>query len=266
MKNCSYLLLLICIGLLSCKKEQKLERTGKIRLNFTHGVDTAILQTNVMCYQNAAGNDYEVDELKYFISDLILYNNNGKSKLIDDYKAIHYIDIAYPYTLSWDVYDPIPEGSYDSLSFIFGLSEVRNQSFIFVNPPEVNMFWPSILGGGYHYMMINGRWRKPDNSINAFDFHLGIGQIYSGTTTNTDSITGFVQNYFRVSLPNSSFKVIKDSTTEIDIHMNINSWFTTPHIYDHNIWGGAIMQNQQAMNMAKKNGYDVFSVNKNIIH
>lgn len=261
MKNCSCLYLLIFIVFFSCKKEKPAEYTGKIRLVFTHGIDSENLQTNVMVYQNAAENDYEVDELKYFISDLILYKS-GTQTLVDDNKAIHYIDIAYPYTLSWEVNDDIPEGNYDSLSFIFGLNEVRNQSSIFTNPPEVNMFWPSVLGGGYHYIMMNGKWRKPDNSITNFNFHFGIGQIYSGTTTNTDSITGFVQNYFRVSLVNSSFKVIKDSINEIGIHMNINSWFATPHIYDHNFWGGAIMQNQQAMNMAKENGYDVFSIIK----
>ncbi len=35
------------------------------------------------------------------------------------------------------------------------------------------------------------------------------------------------------------------------------------HIYDHNYWGGAIMQNQPAMHMAKENGFDVFTVGKN---
>jgi hypothetical protein len=42
--------------------------------------------------------------------------------------------------------------------------------------------------------------------------------------------------------------------------MNIESWFQTPHIYDHNYWGGAIMQNQAAMQMAKENGFDVFEI------
>jgi hypothetical protein len=25
---------------------------------------------------------------------------------------------------------------------------------MFVNPPEVNMAWPEVLGGGYHYLML----------------------------------------------------------------------------------------------------------------
>ena len=32
-------------------------------------------------------------------------------------------------------------------------------------------------------------------------FHIGIGQVYAGNSMNPDSIIGFVQNYFKVSLP-----------------------------------------------------------------
>ena len=75
-----------------------------------------------------------------------------------------------------------------------------------------------------------------------------------------DSIYAFVQNYFNVKLPNSAFTVEANKTRQIEIVMNIDSWFKTPHTYDHNYWGGAIMQNQVAMQMAKENGFDVFEV------
>ena len=77
-----------------------------------------------------------------------------------------------------------------------------------------------------------------------------------------DSIYAFIQNYFYVKLPNSAFTVIENKTRRLEINMNIESWFKTPHIYDHNYWGGAIMQNQSAMQMAKENGVDVFQVGK----
>ena len=41
--------------------------------------------------------------------------------------------------------------------------------------------------------------------------------------------------------------------------MNIDSWFKTPHDFDFNYWGGFIMEIQPAMQMAKENGYDVFT-------
>jgi hypothetical protein len=233
---------------------------GKIILEFKHSVDGQSLIKDSLAFINEAGNIYEVNELKYFISDVFLTDNSGKQLLLDDEKVIHYVDIDIPGTEKWKVFDPIPEGTYDSIVFVFGLNEARNVSFAFVNPPEVNMFWPDILGGGYHYMMINGKWIDPENKTTPFDFHLGIGQLYSGITTSVDSITGFVHNYFRVALPLSGLKIEDNTTHTITLEMNIASWFKTPHIWDFNLWGGYIMQNQTAMKNACENGCDVFSI------
>jgi len=250
--------------LVSCQPEKTdvNEVGGRIHLKFSHLVNEESLVTDSLCYVNEAGNPYLINDVMYFISDVYLYSSEGEILHIDQQKIIHYVDIHYDETLVWKVFDPIPEAVYDSISFVFGLSEERNISFMFVNPPEVNMFWPTVLGGGYHYMMINGKWKNEQLDIVPFDFHLGIGQIYSGNTTNTDSITGFAQNYFEVTLPLQNFEIKEGDTTTIEIAMNIDSWFRTPHIWDFNYWGGAIMQNQEAMNTAKENGFDVFEIVK----
>jgi len=257
-----YILYISIIFLLSCKKETTNNEGdfGKLKIEFSHSVDSLPLVKNQMVYINAAGNQYEISEVKYFIFDLILYDKNKTEVLINKWKAIHYIDIDYPNTLTWNVYDEIPVGKYDSISFIFGLNEARNISFQFVNPPEVNMFWPEILGGGYHYLMINGKWKDSNNQISPFNFHLGIGQIYAGGLINTDSIIGYVHNYFKVSIPTPKLSFDKGKTSILKINMNINSWFCTPYIYNHDYWGSNIMQDQDAMNIAKQNGFDVFSV------
>jgi len=254
-----FLLLMI---LFSCKKEKTNQdkESGNLKIEFSHSVDNLQLVKNQMVYYNAAGNKYEVSEIKYFISDLIIYYQNNSKVLINKWKTIHYIDIDYLNSLIWEIYDDLPTGKCDSVSFIFGLNEARNISFQFVNPPEVNMFWPEILGGGYHYLMINGKWKDENNQTNPFNFHLGIGQIYSGGVINTDSIIGYVHNYFKVCLPTPKLLIENGKTSLLKINMNINSWFSTPYIYNHNYWGGNIMQNQDAMNMAKENGFDVFSI------
>lgn len=238
-------------------------KTGKLRLSFTHLVKGVPLVLDNVWYVNEAGNQYNIDQLMYFISDVKLYKNDGSVIIIDDWKDIHYADVEIPSTLSWDVFDPIPSGTYDSIGFTFGISQEKNQSFMYVNAPEVNMMWPDVLGGGYHYLMINGKWKDLANIEQPFNFHLGIGQLYKSNVINTDSIYAFVQNYFYVSLPNSSFTIETDKTRQIELIMNIESWFKTPHVYDHNVWGGGIMQNQPAMQMAKENGYDVFSIGIN---
>jgi len=250
-------------GLNGCKDKpldsEPAKEYGKIKFNFTHLVDGLPLEKDTMKYTNAAGNVYEVSQLMYFISDVTLHNSDGSTRVIDEWKDINYVDIGIPSTLCWNVYDDIPVGIYSSISFTFGIKEAKNITMMYVNPPEVNMMWPSVLGGGYHYMMLNGKWLDTANVVQNLAFHLGIGQLYKSNVINTDSIYAFVQNYFNVDLPNSSFTIEKDKTREIEIIMNIESWFQTPHIYDHNYWGGAIMQNQAAMQMVKENGFDVFT-------
>lgn len=260
-----FFILLICNCLIipSCKKthnNDQPEETGHITFTFSHKVDGIPLQKDTMMYVNAAGNPYDITEIMYFISDVTLYKSDGTKKVINEWKDINYVDIDIPSTLSWEVFDAIPAGTYDSISFIFGISGEKNQSFMFVNPPEVNMMWPDVLGGGYHYLMINGRWKDNLHVNQPYNYHLGIGQLYKGNVIEVDSIYAFVQNYFRVTLPNSAFTLTVNTTRHIEIIMNIESWFITPHIYDHNYWGGAVMQNQAAMQMIKENGADVFTV------
>lgn len=236
------------------------KETGHIKFAFTHNVDNQPIQLDRMMYVNSAGNHYEINEIMYFISDVILYKEGGQGLLIDEWKDIHYVELAFPSTLTWEVFDDIPAGTYDSITFVFGIPEEKNESFMFVNPPEDKMMWPDILGGGYHYMMINGKWQDEDEVEQFYNFHLGIGQLYKGDEINFDSIYAYVQNYFTVSLTGSSFEMQKDQTREIEIVMNVESWYETPHDFDFNYWGGAIMENQPAMRMGIENGYDVFSI------
>ncbi|MBM3404782.1 MAG: hypothetical protein FJY10_07830 [Bacteroidetes bacterium] len=255
-------LLIMSISLSSCKKDQSEPEptTGKVRLHLIHLVDGEPLIRDIKTYTNAAKNEYIINELMYFVSDITFYKDDGTSVKIHQWKDIYYVDDDMPESTSILLFDPIPAGIYDSISFLFGISEEKNQPYLFINPPEVNMSWPEVLGGGYHYMMINGKWMDTNAQIQPFNFHLGIGQLYHGNGYDVDSIYAFVQNYFRVSLPGSNFSISKGDTVDLGIAMNIESWFETPHIYDHNQWGGDIMQKQPAMQMAKENGWDVFSV------
>jgi len=233
---------------------------GRLVLILEHRGDGRPLVRNQRIYINAAGNPYEVSGLKYFLSDITLYPREGAATMISKWQDIFYIDEELPATKTLRFYDPVPAGSYDSIAFIFGIPGEKNQSYMYVNPPEVNMAWPQVLGGGYHYLMLDGKWLDTAGVAQPFNFHLGIGQLYHGTGCQTDSIYAFVQNWFRVSLPGSAFTLTAGDTAKLRVAMNIESWFDTPNIFDFNYRGGAIMQNQPAMEAARENGRDVFEV------
>ncbi len=268
-KNAPFRLMFVGLQFLflftGCKKNEDpppVALSGTLFFSIDHQVDGAPLKLNELIYTNAAGNEYLVTDVMYFISDITLYRNDGLQKMIGEWKDIFYVDEHIPETKTIQFFDKIPVGTYDSITFIFGISEAKNKSYLFVNPPEAIMGWPEVLGGGYHYMMMNGKWQDSTGLLMPFNFHLGIGQLYKGNDYNVDSIYAFVQNYFKVSLPGSSFTLADREKVTFKLTMNIQNWFENPHVYDHNHWGGAIMQKQPAMQMAKENGWNVFSIRR----
>lgn len=267
---------LIVLALFSCKNDQE-ESFGKFQLKFAHKVNGNELKCDTLVYTNAAGNQYMVNDIQYFISDIDLINNEGQAYRLKADGFAHYADTDIPSTLIWNVKDQIPSDNYKAIRFVFGFTPEHNISNQYPNQPESDMFWPESLGGGYHYMKLNGKWLKPGETIpTPFNFHLGIGQVYSGTkeaeiaksskwpcgsiiTKSKNDVLGFVHNQFIVNLP-VSFLITKDNTTSLELVMNVESWFETPNIWNHNTIGSSIMQNQQAQIWAKENGQDVFSI------
>jgi hypothetical protein len=237
------------------------ETGGAITIRFHHNVDSLPLMLDTLRYINNAGNLYKITDLQYFISDVTLYLHGGGSAEVAANDGIHYVDLRYGETMQWYPSDVIPFGEYDSVSFIFGINATKNLSNRFPDPPERDMFWPEMLGGGYHYMKLNVMWKDCcTNEINPFNMHLGIGQTYSSIIPDVDSITGFVQNYFRVSLPASSFTMNTGSTI-FDITMNISKWFNgPPNLMNLAVLPAGIMQDQENMHKVCQNGATVFSI------
>lgn len=252
---------ILCIA--SCGRDpDENPASGKISITFRHLVNGEDLRVDTAIYVNAAGNHYLVSEIQYFISDITLHRSDGGKVRIDREKSIHYIDTDIPESWLWHVADSIPEGSYDSVTFTFGVPAAVNITGLFPNPPESNMFWPDVLGGGYHAMKLNGKWLDSLQMLSPFHLHLGTGQLYD----SLGNITSFVPNDFPVTLAQSGFVMEGDALFQIMLTMNIESWFETPHDYDFNYWGGGIMQNQAAMQVVKENGHDVFTAELEIVN
>ncbi|MEI6575063.1 MAG: MbnP family protein [Bacteroidota bacterium] len=244
---------LFFLFIIACKDDKE-QSFSKMSFVFSHEVNGVPLVFDTLKYVNDAGNHYMVNDIQYFISNMTLYKDGGKSYKIKDADYTHYVDTYLPNTFSWIVPDQIEIGTYDSLNFILGLDQQLNKTGYFVNPPQVDMFWPDVMGGGFHYLKMNGKWLQPSGQEYPFNFHMGIGMEIVGNDTT------FIPNFVKVSLPASVFSVKEGVTTKIAIKMNIESWFRTPHLWNWDSIGGAIMMNQSAMNWAKENGADVFSM------
>jgi hypothetical protein len=258
----SVILALLILIYYSCKKDKSTDtsQTNNIIFTFTQKVNGASLKFDTMMYRTSIGNSYMITDLQYFISRVSLHTFNGswKSILTDD--GIHYIDASDNKSCTWWVNDNFPNIKVDSVSFVFGLDEPQNTSGRFPDPPQRDMFWPDILGGGYHYMKMNMKWENDTmTQSQPFMFHLGIGQIYKGNSSNPDSIIGFVQNYFKVSLPCEPY-LVTNGDHQIILQMNIEKWFDGQNAFNFTSYPNGIMQDQQGMTLACSNGRKAFSL------
>jgi hypothetical protein len=208
---------------------------------------------NDIRYKNAAGNKYSIMTLKYYISDITFHKYNGEPVRIDTF---HYRDIDRSETRSL-VVNNVPDGEYTFVSFVFGLDPNKNISFGLPPTQENNnMEWPEPMGGGYHYMKLEGRYEKSNGEIGSYNTH-------TGRLRTSNNVVN--ENFIVVELPYSSI-TINNNNWEIQLLMNINEWYRSPQVYDIEAFGPAIMGNQEAQQTLKENGKNAFSIgyiNKN---
>jgi len=97
-----------------CKKEDPIPPItyGNIKIQFNHTVSENEIIQDSLLYTNAAGNQYLINELQYFISDISLINSNREKFNLETDENIHYIDIDIPSSLSWKINDEFPEGKF----------------------------------------------------------------------------------------------------------------------------------------------------------
>lgn len=249
-------LLLLPLALLSCQRDPM---EGGFNFSFSFSFEGEPLSYDSIVYTIASGNQIRVSNIQYFISDVALVDNAGnRHRFQDSANQIHYIDSDIPATLRWETGEAFETGVYQYIEFTYGLDSLTNRNYIFRNPPESDMFWPEALGGGYHYMKLNGYWRNAEDSFSdqweTFGFHAGIGQTWQGETA-----VAFHQNYRRLADTVRIF-LTEGETRELTLNMEVSEWFRNPHVWDFNEFGGAVMQNQDAQQVIKDNATGVFSV------
>lgn len=212
---------------------------NQLTFNFIHNVGEETMELDTIRYHSAYGNIYSVATLKYFISNITLHNADGEEFLFDEE---HYVDVTDINTLSFTPNGRVLAGKYSKLSFIFGLDLTKNTTGRFPNPPENKMEWPVVMGGGYHYLKLEGK-HYSSGLIKSFQAHSG-------------QLNG--EPYFvNITLPESSFDV-DGKDLEIQIIMDINKMWVNPDTLNlNNITG--IMGDSTIQWQLHENGADIFS-------
>jgi hypothetical protein len=234
MKLFKLLILCVIFLALSCEKPLQPSTMTNQKVQLSYAVDGQNVVFDSILYSNDAGNQYSIFRLEYYISNVVLVMENGYQIPL---KSVYYLNIKKPET-SLITLENVPFGTYKEINFLIGLDTANNKTGALPNNIDNNnMAWPDQMGGGYHFMKLEGNY-KNGSQVSGFAMHLGNNA-----------------NVVKVSVKNS-FVIEKNKT--LNLEMNINEWFRDPHIYDFDVDGNYSMSDMPAMTKLSANGKNVF--------
>jgi len=228
-------MILLALLISSCDPNDE-NLNKKILINFSHHVDGQELSSENMNHTNLAGESYNVKTLKYILSDIRLLGDNKTEILLKD---IHYVDIDDVSTSFFES-NLVELGLSTSyyLSFTFGLDSNMNITNNYVNESfHTTMAWPELMGGGYHYMRLEGAYQ---NDSTFYNTHTGptMGMDYSFSFTEGINIDNSIENQ------------------EFLLSMNLNNWYQNPNTI--NLADGIMMDMPKQMQLMNNGMTDVF--------
>jgi hypothetical protein len=229
------MVLVIATGFGGCKKNHI--DSADLQLKLTYRIDNKQLEFDTMKYLCDAGYDYEITRLNYYLSGFVFRMQDGSSYSSN---RVFYID-ARQSSMNTLSFEKFPSGTCTQINFCVGLDSVKNQTdSLPMTFDNINMGWPDMMGGGYHFMKLEGHYR--DSSINyGFAMHLG-------------------KNKNLVQITVSNPMIVRDgNAAEATLSMNINEWLRNPLIYDFRTDGSYSMNNDTAMHKLCTNGTDIFN-------
>lgn len=225
------------ILLAGCQKETHEASGTSLKLKFEFNVAGSPLQFDTLKYVNAAGQSYSVSHLEFFISGIELHS--AKGNFMSD--QVFYLDARK--NIGDDlILENVPAGNYTAISCLIGLDSVHNiTGALYPSKNNTDMYWPVPMGGGYHFMKLEGRVKSGDSSL-GYAMHLG-----QNTSLVKSALSG-------------SINMNSGERHESLVAMDINSWFDTPYTYDFFIDGRYTMSYPLLMMKLRDNGTDVLSL------
>jgi len=233
------LALLFIVSLAACSKEDdstpSVSNTLSLDLSFVSGTNPLLFDS--MMFTNAAGYTYSVSRLQFYISNIQLIKSDSSLVNISEY---NYVDARGSSTLRISRNIPLT-GTFIGMKMQLGLDSMHNLSnFLPATNDNINMAWPDPMGGGYHFLKMEGTYMDGMNTP-GYAMHLG---------RNANLTNCIVYHPF----------ILSAGSNQMDLQMDLNEWFVNPHIYDFNIDGNSSMGNMAAMMKLCQNGVDIFTI------
>ena len=239
----------VIIAFTSCKDDTdccvNLESVN-VTLKFTHnwdGTPVTASDFNSFNYVTENGESVSIERLRYVLSK-ILFNNNVQSSNLYKLVDLNNNDTEI-------IIKNIPLININSLSFTFGFSDADNIDGIYQDLNTASFNVPGMLGGGYHYMQFDGKYKDTNNLDANFNYHAIRAVNRSDPNNLIFEDTSFLVDLGNVTITNNA---------TIEIKMNIAEWFKNPNTWDLNQLNTVLMPNFEAQKLISANGKSVFSL------
>jgi len=237
----------------SCSNDDVNNQDQKVQVtfSFTHnwdGTEVTSADFNMIQYTNENGEQLSIERLRYLISDVTFVNDSGEEFSVDDHNLI---DVTNNTGLTYSPSVQLPEGTYTSIKFTFGLDNEDNVDGAYQDLNSASFNVPFMLGGGYHFMQFDGKYINDMSMETGFNYHAIRAVDNPGTSPSFPQDT-----FFEVDLGS----VILTNNASLEVKMNIAEWFKNPHTWNLNDLDTVLMANSTAQIMMYENGRTVFSL------
>ncbi len=244
------LLFCITVVMLSCNKEStppEFSSTdkGSLELEFDNIAGGEDLALNTASYTNAVGETFSISTFKYYISNIVLKNENGTDYTIPYDESYFLVDESDAASTVVEL-ENIPAGNYTGISFTIGVDSLKCTAPVeertgVLDPAGAGagMYWS--WNSGYIFLKMEGT--SPVSPMGDFMYHIGGFGGYSSATIN---------NVKKVSLtiPGSGKATVRTNITP-DIHLLVDAkkvlnGTTNVSIKDYSM----VMFNEYSVNIA----------------
>lgn len=236
----------------SCVEEDipGLQNTN-VSINFKHdwdGTNVSSTNFNTIQYFNENNDELSIEKLRYLISDVTFHKSNGQTIVVEGYNLV---DVTNDENLTYVLPTQIPIGTYSNVSFTFGFDNDDNTDGVFTDLNSASWNVPMMLGGGYHFMQLEGKFINNIASEQGYQYH-AIRAVDNADPMNLV----FQDTFFTVNLG----EVIVRNNSSFDVKMNIAEWFKNPHSWNLNDLNSMLMPNFAAQVKMYDNGQDAFNL------
>jgi len=246
------LILLSFFTLLSCDNDDDTttQPESSVSINFTQSFNGEIITANEfnnISYTNANGEQLSISRLRYLMSNIVLTDANGIATVLSDY---NFIDVGESSGGTLQAPTTFEQGDY-TLSMRFGFSDADNTDAAYPDLNAASWGVPAPLGGGYHYMQLEGMYINNEDVNTNYQYHtIRAAQNPGDNPTLTDTSIALDLGTVRVG----------GTTTTIEVDMDISQWFENPNLWDLNVLFTMLMPNYDAQILMYENGQNVFSL------